>query len=31
MSGWGVVALGYAVGALVWLVLALRARGASGR
>lgn len=27
MSGWGVVALGYSVAAVAWLVLALRARG----
>jgi hypothetical protein len=26
MTGWSVVALGYAIGALVWLVLVLRAR-----
>lgn len=31
MSGWGVVALGYAVGALVWIALALRVRRAGRR
>jgi hypothetical protein len=27
VTGWGVVALGYAVAGLVWLTLVLRARG----
>ena len=27
VSGWAVVAAGYIVGAVVWLVLVLRARG----
>ncbi len=31
MSGWAVVAMGYAIGAVVWIGLVLRARGSRNR